>query len=169
MSRNTNDSRNSTYPNAKFNLLPFHFHLVYLLVLGFNPRAEDELQALTRKSTPMVALLSSSGSHCSSEKRRRRLDLPTDEFPIRRSLTLTGCWTFDEDETGGIWTGEKVVKMELPSSHLDAVWLCLPEVPDRLSYLISGEMFALLVYFLISFSHKSCPVMLPVQEPKCTD
>ena len=36
----------------------------------------------------MVALDSSSGSHCSSEKRRRSELLPTDELPMRRSLTL---------------------------------------------------------------------------------
>jgi hypothetical protein len=42
----------------------------------------------TLKSTPMVADASSSGSHCSSEKRRRRLLFPTEEFPMRRSLTL---------------------------------------------------------------------------------
>lgn len=42
----------------------------------------------TRKSTPIVALLSSSGTHCSSENRRRRQDFPTDIFPIRRSFTF---------------------------------------------------------------------------------
>lgn len=47
---------------------------------------------LTRKSTPMVAFDSSSGSHCSSEKRRRRLLLPTEELPIRRSLTFMGAF-----------------------------------------------------------------------------
>lgn len=54
---------------------------------------------LTLKSTPIVALASSSGSHCESEKRSKRLLLPTDAFPMRRSLTLTGCcW----GGTGGI-------------------------------------------------------------------
>ena len=46
----------------------------------------------TRKSTPIVALDSSSGSHCSSENLRRRLLFPTDEFPMRRSLTLMGAF-----------------------------------------------------------------------------
>lgn len=45
---------------------------------------------LTRKSTPMVAVASSSGIHCSSEKRKRRLLLPTDALPMSSSLTLTG-------------------------------------------------------------------------------
>lgn len=44
----------------------------------------------TRKSTPIVALLSSSGSHCSSENRRRRLLLPTEEFPMSKSLQFMG-------------------------------------------------------------------------------
>ena len=44
----------------------------------------------TRKSTPIVALLSSSGSHCSSEKRRSKLLFPTEEFPINSSLQLIG-------------------------------------------------------------------------------
>ena len=45
---------------------------------------------LTRKSTPIVAVASSSGIHCSSEKRKRRLLLPTDALPMSSSLTLTG-------------------------------------------------------------------------------
>lgn len=45
---------------------------------------------LTRKSTPIVAVASSSGIHCSSEKRKRRLLLPTDALPMSNSLTLTG-------------------------------------------------------------------------------
>ena len=47
-------------------------------------------RTLTLKSTPIVALLSSSGSHCSSENRNSKLDLPTDELPISKSLTLIG-------------------------------------------------------------------------------
>jgi hypothetical protein len=43
---------------------------------------------LTRKSTPIVADASSSGNHCSSEKRKRRLLFPTDELPMSNSLTL---------------------------------------------------------------------------------
>jgi hypothetical protein len=42
----------------------------------------------TRKSTPIVALASSSGNHCLSEKRSKRLLFPTDELPMRSSLTL---------------------------------------------------------------------------------
>jgi hypothetical protein len=38
----------------------------------------------------MVALLSSSGSHCSSEKRSRRLLFPTEELPISSNLQLIG-------------------------------------------------------------------------------
>jgi hypothetical protein len=48
----------------------------------------DGIRRLTRKSTPIVALASSSGNHCSSENRIRRLLLPTEEFPIRSSLQL---------------------------------------------------------------------------------
>ena len=50
---------------------------------------------LTRKSTPMVELDSSSGSHCSSENLKSRLLFPTEELPISKSLQLTGG---DEDE-----------------------------------------------------------------------
>ena len=45
----------------------------------------------TRKSTPIVALLSSSGSHCSSENRSSKLLLPTEELPISKSLQLIGA------------------------------------------------------------------------------
>ena len=48
----------------------------------------DGVLRLTRKSTPIVALASSSGNHCSSENRMRRLLLPTEEFPISSSLQL---------------------------------------------------------------------------------
>ena len=64
----------------------------------------------------MVALASSSGSHCSSEKRKRRLLLPTEELPMRRSLTLMGAEVVpdlvgffapdDEDDEGGIVDNE---------------------------------------------------------------
>jgi hypothetical protein len=48
----------------------------------------------------MVALLSSSGSHCSSEKRSRRLLFPTDELPMSNNLQLIG--TFLDDGVGAI-------------------------------------------------------------------
>lgn len=51
-----------------------------------------ELHPPTLKSTPIVALLSSSGSHCSSENLSNILLFPTEEFPISRSLTLTVDW-----------------------------------------------------------------------------
>ena len=59
----------------------------------------------------MVALASSSGNHCSSEKRRSKLDLPTEELPMRRSLTfigvepvpdLVGFLGTEDDDEGGI-------------------------------------------------------------------
>lgn len=59
-------------------------------VASLEYRMQSTGAALTRKSTPIVALASSSGSHCSSEKRRRRLLFPTDELPISRSLQLMG-------------------------------------------------------------------------------
>ena len=34
---------------------------------------------------------SSSGRHCSLEQRSRRLDFPTDEFPMSSSLTFMDC------------------------------------------------------------------------------
>lgn len=48
----------------------------------------------------MVALDSSSGSHCSSENRRSRLLFPTDELPISSSLQLMGGP--DVAELGGL-------------------------------------------------------------------
>jgi hypothetical protein len=48
----------------------------------------------------MVALLSSSGSHCSSEKRSRRLLFPTDELPMSNNLQLIG--TFLDEGVGAI-------------------------------------------------------------------
>lgn len=77
---------------------------------------------LTRKSTPIVALLSSSGSHCSSEKRSNRLDLPTEEFPMRRSFTLIG-W-FEAPVVGAmIQTVTKVLSLKI----------CRPEVVEDTS------------------------------------
>lgn len=55
------------------------------------PRTSLNTHILTRKSTPIVAVASSSGSHCSSEKRSNKLLFPTDEFPIIRSFTFTGA------------------------------------------------------------------------------
>jgi hypothetical protein len=49
-------------------------------VLNIKPR--------TLKSTPIVADASSSGNHCSSENRKRRLLFPTEELPMSKSLTL---------------------------------------------------------------------------------
>ncbi len=49
---------------------------------------EKQGDVRTLKSTPIVALASSSGNHCLSEKRSKRLLFPTDELPISRSLTL---------------------------------------------------------------------------------
>ena len=54
----------------------------------------------TRKSTPIVALASSSRNHCLSEKRNNRLLFPTDELPMRRKLTLM-C-SCDQDCGAGI-------------------------------------------------------------------
>jgi hypothetical protein len=92
-----------THPYAQFDLLAFDVHLMHLehsvsryhswdiihLAIG-TPRKESRTKQLTRKSTPIVALLSSSGSHCSSENRSNRLDFPTDEFPMRRIFTFMG-------------------------------------------------------------------------------
>jgi hypothetical protein len=44
----------------------------------------------TLKSTPIVALASSSGNHCSSENRIKRLDFPTEELPISNNLQFIG-------------------------------------------------------------------------------
>lgn len=66
----------------------------------------------------MVAFASSSGSHCSSENRKSKLLLPTEELPMRRSLTLMGAEVVpdlvgflvavEDDDEGGIlsrlWT-----------------------------------------------------------------
>lgn len=57
-----------------------------------------EFHPPTLKSTPIVALLSSSGNHCSSENRSKRLLFPTEELPISRSLTLI----VDEDPVGAM-------------------------------------------------------------------
>jgi hypothetical protein len=43
----------------------------------------------TRKSTPMVGAALSSGNHCRSQKRTKRLLFPTAELPMRITLTLT--------------------------------------------------------------------------------
>src|SRR5262245_274949 len=59
---------------------------------------------LTRKSTPIVALLSSSGNHCSSENRKSKLLFPTDELPMSRSFTLMGE---DGVSVGGMAVEEK--------------------------------------------------------------
>lgn len=64
----------------------------------------------TRKSTPIVALASSSGSHCSSEKRSKRLLLPTLELPISRSLTLIADDLSVDLFAGGIVDGVKEVE-----------------------------------------------------------
>ena len=48
------------------------------------------IKALTLKSTPIVALASSSGNHCSSENLSNRLLLPTLEFPISSNFTFIG-------------------------------------------------------------------------------
>ena len=104
-----------TYPYAQLDLLSLDIHLMHLcytnlrsissyltqVAFALKPNNHTMGQArddnwksklvLTRKSTPIVALLSSSGSHCSSEKRSNKLDFPTEEFPISRSLTLMGC------------------------------------------------------------------------------
>ena len=57
----------------------------------------EQLSPLTRKSTPIVAVASSSGIHASSENRSNRLLFPTDALPIRRSLTFTGVEALEPD------------------------------------------------------------------------
>lgn len=61
------------------------------LLSKHTPNHEDNAVAHTRKSTPIVAVASSSGNHCSSENRSNKLLFPTEEFPMSSSLTLTGC------------------------------------------------------------------------------
>ena len=65
----------------------------------------------TLKSTPIVALASSSGINCLSEKRRRRLLFPTDEFPISRSLTLISSCGRGCGGIGAIVRGVYVVRV----------------------------------------------------------
>jgi hypothetical protein len=84
---------NKTYPYTKLHFLSVNLHLVYLQ----NKSAPRDIWSFgakerTRKSTPIVALVSSSGNHCSSENLSSKLDLPTEELPIRRSLTLIMGW-----------------------------------------------------------------------------
>ena len=60
-----------------------------MIIVNINKKRERrEICERTRKSTPIVAVASSSGNHCLSEKRSKRLLFPTDEFPMRSSLTL---------------------------------------------------------------------------------
>src|ERR1700722_18274550 len=78
-------------------------HLISISTIK-NQKQKERNHHLTRKSTPMVALVSSSGSHCSSENLRSKLLFPTDELPIRRSLQLMGgaaCW-FSMGAIGGV-------------------------------------------------------------------
>jgi hypothetical protein len=79
-------------PSARLSQLPSH-HFSHSLAINKN--------ALTLKSTPIVALASSSGNHCWSEKRNSRLLLPTDELPMISSFTLMGgsCDMTDRIET----------------------------------------------------------------------
>ena len=84
---------NLAYPNAEFDFLALDLHLMHLKYRDSKSPVQhkfggNSVHPLTRKSTPIVALASSSGSHCSSENRTRRLLLPTEEFPIRSSLQL---------------------------------------------------------------------------------
>ncbi len=85
----------STHPDAKLDLLAVDLEFVHLYCPIQHARSIPKdiwtrwgYNILTRKSTPIVAVASSSGSHCSSLKRSRRLLLPTLELPMRRSLTL---------------------------------------------------------------------------------
>jgi hypothetical protein len=83
----------TTHPYTHLDFPPLDLHFMYLTT-GLSMRAHktnnqtQESPPRTLKSTPIVALASSSGNHCLSEKRRRRLLFPTDEFPISSSLTL---------------------------------------------------------------------------------
>lgn len=98
---NRDGIRRMTYPNTQFDLLSLHLHFMNLVdvnVITNFPSDNLEVKR-TRKSTPMVALLSSSGSHCSSENRSNRLDFPTEELPMRSNLTFMGC---DAGAVGGM-------------------------------------------------------------------
>lgn len=86
-----------THPYAHLDFPPLDLHLVYLnnhhapqpVNNMFSP-PEAQVKSVTRtlKSTPIVALASSSGNHCLSEKRSNKLLFPTDELPMSSSLTL---------------------------------------------------------------------------------
>jgi len=91
----------------------------------------------TLKSTPIVAEASSSGSHCSSVNRNKRLLLPTDEFPkthsgnkfdifnkdspISRSLQLTTPEAIERGMGGGKMTYKAPYWMLLPHASLYSV------------------------------------------------
>jgi hypothetical protein len=80
----------------------------------------------TLKSTPIVALASSSGNHCLSEKRRRRLLFPTDEFPISSSLTLISSCGRD-----GCGVGAMIVRCALCVCVLSAKSVVLGNKVER--------------------------------------
>jgi hypothetical protein len=87
-----------THPYTHLDLPSLNLQLVYLTYSSIPTstivKRKDILKKKggcserTRKSTPIVALASSSGNHCLSEKRNNRLLFPTEELPMRSNLTL---------------------------------------------------------------------------------
>ena len=78
-------------------MLPVLGEGLYAAIASRLSSGRARMDVLTRKSTPIVALDSSSGSHCSSENLSNRLLFPTDEFPMRSNLTLIGAFALSCD------------------------------------------------------------------------
>ena len=94
-------------------------------------------RARTRKSTPIVALASSSGNHCLSEKRNKRLLFPTDELPMRSSLTLMSSCDRDCSVGAmvrGVWVEYVRVKSGRVSQNL-RLRVCGDRSPSRSAFL----------------------------------
>ena len=103
-------TRKSTHPYAKLDSLAVHFHDMHLYSSHCKLHLRSKAVSMqTLKSTPIVALASSSGTHClstsGSANRSSKLLFPTLEFPIRSSLQLMVCGLDD----GGIISQETLV------------------------------------------------------------
>lgn len=92
----------------------------------------------THKSTPIVAVVSSSLRKSSSVKRRRREDLPTEEFPISSSLRF-----------GGLAEGSVIVVVSFLSA--DRGW----------GLVFADAVFNFLVFFFL-FLNQSLPRTIQV-------